>query len=92
MIFYVKRVIITLQKYFKLDIIISKFLGGFKMNKANKDQTTKNILKLISGFTRPCTKLKLDNIIFPSWEKLGLLGMIYSQKVDLMHIHGLLTR
>lgn len=70
-----------LQKYFKLDIIISKFLGGAKMTKANKERTTKSILKLISGYTRPCTKLKLDNIIFPSWDKLGLLGMIYSQKV-----------
>lgn len=46
------------------------------MNKANKDQTTKNILKLISGFTRPCTKLKLDNIIFPikfQWEHSNFL-------------------
>ena len=51
------------------------------MTKANKEQTTRNILKLISGYTKTCTKLKLDNIIFPSWDKLGLLGMIYSQKV-----------
>ena len=30
---------------------------------------------------RNCTKLQLENIVFPKWSDLGLLGMIFSQKI-----------
>ena len=45
----------------------------------NKEKTTALILSL--GNIRLCTKLSLDNIVFPKWSDLGLLGMIFSQKV-----------
>lgn len=47
--------------------------------KANKALTTKRILK--DGFQKPCTKLELQNIIFPKWDELGLIGMMFRQCV-----------
>ncbi len=47
--------------------------------KINKQITTAAILSL--GKVRDCTKLSLDNIVFPKWSDLGLLGMIFSQKI-----------
>ena len=47
--------------------------------KINKEETTAAILSL--GEIRPCTKLPMNNIVFPKWSDLGLLGMIFSQKI-----------
>ena len=49
--------------------------------KINKEKTTKTILATIDSYIRPCVKLQLDNIVFPKWSDLGLLGMMFSQKV-----------
>lgn len=49
--------------------------------KLNKTQTNKTIIVLANSRIRPCTKLQMDNIIFPRWSDLGLLGMIFSQKI-----------
>lgn len=47
--------------------------------KANKAQTTQNILQ--NGVLRQCRKLELKNIIFPKWTDLGLLGLMFRQCV-----------
>ena len=49
--------------------------------KLNKNQTTANILSLIAGQIRPCTKRTTDNIIFPKWSDIGLWGEIFAMKV-----------
>lgn len=49
--------------------------------KLNKKTVTESIHALADGSIRPCTKLQMDNIVFPKWSDLGLLGMIFSQKV-----------
>lgn len=51
------------------------------MAKANKKISTRNIFKVAGDNIRPCTKLQMDNIIFPKWDDLGLLGMIFRQDV-----------
>lgn len=51
------------------------------MNKLNKDQTTSRILEAVKNDIKPCTKNQVDNIVFPKWSDLGLLGMIFSQKI-----------
>lgn len=49
--------------------------------KKNKEQTTAQILSLIEGNIVPCTKKRLDNILFPKWSDMGLFGQIISQTV-----------
>ena len=49
--------------------------------KINKKETTERILSLIAGQIRPCTKLPIDNIIFPKWSDIGLWGEIFAMKV-----------
>lgn len=51
------------------------------MAKANKELSTRTILEKAAGMIRPCTKLPMDNIIFPKWDDLGILGMIFRQDV-----------
>lgn len=51
------------------------------MAKANKQLSTRNIFEVAGNKIRPCTKLQMDNIIFPKWDELGLLGMIFRQDV-----------
>ena len=45
----------------------------------NKEETTNRILAL--GKKQLCTKLELENIIFPKWSDLGLVGMMFRQYV-----------
>lgn len=48
--------------------------------KINKMETTANILTV--GKKIPCTKLEMQNIVFPKWNDLGLVGMIFRQCVS----------
>lgn len=45
----------------------------------NKKETTAKILAACK--TVPCTKLPIDNILFPAWDELGLLGQLVRQCV-----------
>ena len=45
----------------------------------NKTESTTRILSM--GTIRNCTKLALDNILFPAWDELGLLGQMIRQCV-----------
>ena len=49
--------------------------------KLNKAETNKVLFAMAGNHVRNCTKLQLDNIVFPKWSDLGLLGMIFSQKI-----------
>lgn len=51
------------------------------MAKANKKRSTQPILELAASSIQNCTKLQMDNIIFPKWNDLGLLGMIFRQDI-----------
>lgn len=53
------------------------------MAKANKQLSTQNIIEVAeaANMIRPCTKLQMDNIVFPKWDDLGLLGMIFRQNI-----------
>ncbi len=48
--------------------------------KLNKSQTTQKILEL--GTKTSCIKLELQNIVFPKWDDLGLIGMMFRQCVS----------
>ena len=48
--------------------------------KLNKMETTAKILTM--GEKIPCTKLELQNIVFPKWSDLGLVGMMFRQCVS----------
>ena len=47
----------------------------------NKAEINEFIHALADDRVRACTKLPMDNIVFPKWSDLGLLGMIFSQKI-----------
>lgn len=49
--------------------------------KMNKTGLTADILGTIKDHMQSCTKLQLDNIIFPKWSDLGLFGQIVSQTI-----------
>lgn len=49
------------------------------MKKINKIETTKRILT--EGTIANCVKLELQNIVFPKWSDLGMLGMMFRQCV-----------
>lgn len=49
------------------------------MIKLDKAQNESNILK--HGFIRLCQKKEVQNIVFPEWEDMGLLGMMFRQCV-----------
>lgn len=49
--------------------------------KLNKKNTNFAIRGMVQNYLRPCTKLQLDNIVFPKWSDLGLLGMVIAMKV-----------
>lgn len=51
------------------------------MEKANKKLSTQRILEVAATHIQKCTKLQLENIVFPKWNDLGLLGMIFRQDV-----------
>lgn len=48
--------------------------------KLNKIASTEKILSM--GKKVPCTKLELQNIVFPKWSDLGLVGMMFRQCVS----------
>ncbi len=48
--------------------------------KINKNETTRRILEL--GTQMECIKLELQNIVFPKWSDLGMLGMMFRQYVS----------
>lgn len=48
--------------------------------KLNKNASTERILSM--GKKVPCTKLELQNIVFPKWSDLGLVGMMFRQCVS----------
>ena len=48
--------------------------------KLNKNDVYEKIRVLADDRVLRCTKLKMDNIVFPKWSDLGLLGMIFAQK------------
>lgn len=48
--------------------------------KMNKNEVTNQILAM--GTKVPCTKLQMDNIVFPKWSDLGLAGMMIRQCVS----------
>ena len=50
------------------------------MSKLNKALTTQRILD--NGIIKNYTKLELQNIIFPKWSDLGLLGFMFRQCVS----------
>lgn len=45
--------------------------------KINKLETTRKILE--KGVRLKCTKLEMQNIVFPRWEELGLIGNMFRQ-------------
>jgi len=47
--------------------------------KINKLETTRKILD--KGIQQKCTKLEMQNIVFPKWNELGLIGLIFRQCV-----------
>lgn len=51
------------------------------MPKANKKLLTQLILEVAADRIQECTKLQMDNIVFPKWNDLGLLGMIFRQDI-----------
>lgn len=51
------------------------------MAKINKERTTKQVMEIAKDQIRECKKLQMDNIIFPKWDDLGLLGLIFRQDV-----------
>lgn len=52
--------------------------------KLNKNITTTNILATAASKNSSvrCTKLELQNIVFPKWDDLGLIGMMFRQCVS----------
>lgn len=51
------------------------------MSRSNKAFSTRHILEVASSSIQDCTKLQMANIIFPKWDDLGLLGMIFRQDI-----------
>jgi hypothetical protein len=49
--------------------------------KLNKSETTARILSIVSDAIRPCTKIEMNNIVFPAWAEFGLFGKIIRQCV-----------
>ena len=49
--------------------------------KLNKAITTADIFTRVSNSIRPCIKKETNNVVFPKWNDLGLLGMIFTQKI-----------
>jgi len=47
--------------------------------KLNKNESTRNIIAIAAGKVQPCTKLEMQNIVFPKWSDIGLLGMMFRQ-------------
>lgn len=45
--------------------------------KINKLETTRKILS--KGVLQKCTKLEMQNIVFPKWNELGLIGLMFRQ-------------
>ena len=51
--------------------------------KLNKELSTRKIVEYVyeNKLQQSCTKLPIDNIVFPKWSDMGLYGQIFSQKV-----------
>lgn len=48
---------------------------------ANKELSTSTILNATLQHQKACRKLQMDNIIFPKWSDLGLVGAMFRQRV-----------
>lgn len=49
------------------------------MSKLNKNASTQNILNIVAGHQKPCIKVEMNNIVFPKWSDIGLLGLMFRQ-------------
>ena len=49
------------------------------MAKINKNESTINIIRLAAGQQKPCIKVEMNNIVFPKWSDIGLLGLMFRQ-------------
>lgn len=47
----------------------------------NKSVNYAMISRLTDGKEVPCTKVRMDNIVFPKLEEMGILGMFFCQKI-----------
>lgn len=48
--------------------------------KLNKNETTRRIINI--GKAMACQKLEMQNLVFPKWDELGLIGMMFRQCVS----------
>lgn len=49
--------------------------------KVSKMGANVNALNLVQTRVRACVKLPIDNIVFPQWSDIGLIGMMFRQSV-----------
>lgn len=49
------------------------------MSKLNKNTSTQSILTIAAGKQKPCIKMEMQNIVFPKWSDIGLLGLMFRQ-------------
>lgn len=49
------------------------------MAKINKNESTRTILNLAASQKKPCIKMEMQNIVFPKWSDIGLLGLMFRQ-------------
>ena len=49
------------------------------MAKINEIESTINIIRLAAGQQKPCIKVEMNNIVFPKWSDIGLLGLMFRQ-------------
>lgn len=49
------------------------------MARINKNASTQNILNIAASQQKPCIKVEMQNIVFPKWSDIGLLGLMFRQ-------------
>lgn len=47
--------------------------------KINKTESTRNIINLAAAQKKSCIKMEMQNIVFPKWSDIGLLGLMFRQ-------------
>lgn len=47
--------------------------------KINKTESTRNIINLATAQKKSCIKMEMQNIVFPKWSDIGLLGLMFRQ-------------
>lgn len=47
--------------------------------KINKTESTHTIINLAAAQQKPCIKMEMQNIVFPKWSDIGLLGLMFRQ-------------